>query len=107
MGSPRPFILVSASGMLTGGRILHHPGTCRRIRGPLLLFIGYQGEGTLGRHLADGGKEARIDRATWPVRCRVRSISACRPTPTRRSWMRGSGTSPRRRGMTVGHARCT
>ena len=75
MGSPRPFILVSASGMLTGGRILHHLKDLLPDPRATLLFIGYQGEGTLGRHLADGGTEARIDGATWPVRCRVRSIS--------------------------------
>jgi metallo-beta-lactamase family protein len=40
-----------------------------------LLFIGYQGEGTLGRHLADGGQTARIDGTEYPVRCRVRTIS--------------------------------
>jgi metallo-beta-lactamase family protein len=40
-----------------------------------LLFIGYQGQGTLGRHLQDGGKTARIDRQEIEVRCRIRSIS--------------------------------
>jgi metallo-beta-lactamase family protein len=75
VGSPRPFILVSASGMLTGGRILHHLKDLLPDPATTLLFIGYQGEGTLGRHLADGGKEARIDGKTWPVRCRVKTIS--------------------------------
>jgi metallo-beta-lactamase family protein len=75
VGSPRPFILVSASGMLTGGRILHHLKDLLPDPNTTLLFIGYQGEGTLGRHLADGGKEARIDGKTWPVRCRVKTIS--------------------------------
>ena len=75
VGSPRPFILVSASGMLTGGRILHHLKDLLPDPRTTLLFIGYQGDGTLGRHLADGGTEARIDGKTWPVRCRVRSIT--------------------------------
>jgi metallo-beta-lactamase family protein len=75
VGSPRPFILVSASGMLTGGRILHHLKDLLPDPATTLLFIGYQGVGTLGRHLADGGKEARIDGQTWPVRCRVKTIS--------------------------------
>jgi metallo-beta-lactamase family protein len=75
VGSPRPFILVSASGMLTGGRILHHLKDLLPDPATTLLFIGYQGEGTLGRHLAEGGKEARIDGQTWPVRCRVKTIS--------------------------------
>jgi metallo-beta-lactamase family protein len=75
VGSPRPFILVSASGMLTGGRILHHLKDLLPDPATTLLFIGYQGEGTLGRYLADGGKEAHIDGQTWPVRCRVQTIS--------------------------------
>jgi metallo-beta-lactamase family protein len=40
-----------------------------------LLFIGYQGEGTLGRHIQEGATSARIDGEEIPVRCRVRSIS--------------------------------
>jgi metallo-beta-lactamase family protein len=75
IGSPRPFILVAASGMLTGGRILHHLKDLLPDPRATLLFIGYQGEGTLGRYLQDGGTQARIDGATWPVHCRVRSIS--------------------------------
>ncbi|MEO7294904.1 MAG: MBL fold metallo-hydrolase [Candidatus Limnocylindria bacterium] len=71
----RPIMVVASSGMLTGGRIMHHlkdflpDPTCT------LLFIGYQGEGTLGRRLQDGGKTARIDGQEIDVRCRVRSIS--------------------------------
>jgi metallo-beta-lactamase family protein len=71
----RPIMVVASSGMLTGGRVMHHlkdflpDPTCT------LLFIGYQGEGTLGRHLQDGGTSARIDGEEYPVRCRVRSIS--------------------------------
>ena len=57
------------------GRILHHLKDLLPDPRTTLLFIGYQGEGTLGRHLAEGGKEAHIDGAAWPVRCRVRSIS--------------------------------
>lgn len=75
VASPRPFILVAASGMLTGGRILHHLKDLLPDPRTTLLFIGYQAEGTLGRHLQDGGTAARIDGASWPVRCRVRSIS--------------------------------
>ena len=72
---PRPMMLVASSGMLTGGRIMHHlkdflpDPTCT------LLFIGYQAEGTLGRHLQTGGKTARIDHQQFEVRCRVVSIS--------------------------------
>lgn len=72
---PRPIMVVAASGMLTGGRVMHHlkdflpDPTCT------LLFIGYQGQGTLGRKLQDGGRSARIDGEEIEVRCRVVSIS--------------------------------
>jgi metallo-beta-lactamase family protein len=72
---PRPLMLVASSGMLTGGRIMHHLKDFLPDPACTLLFIGYQGEGTLGRHLQGGGKTARIDGAEYPVRCRIRSIS--------------------------------
>jgi metallo-beta-lactamase family protein len=72
---PRPLMLVASSGMLTGGRIMHHLKDFLPDAACTLLFIGYQGEGTLGRHLQTGGTTARIDGVEYPVRCRVRSIS--------------------------------
>jgi metallo-beta-lactamase family protein len=72
---PRPLMLVASSGMLTGGRIMHHLKDFLPDPACTLLFIGYQGEGTLGRHLQTGGKTARIDGVEYPVRCRIRSIS--------------------------------
>ncbi|MEO5986195.1 MAG: MBL fold metallo-hydrolase [Candidatus Limnocylindria bacterium] len=71
----RPIMVVASSGMLTGGRIMHHLKDFLPDPKCTLLFIGYQGEGTLGRHLQDGGKTARIDHQEFEVRCRIRSIS--------------------------------
>ncbi len=71
----RPFMVVAASGMLTGGRIMHHLKDFLPDPASTLLFIGYQGEGTLGRHIQNGATSARIDGEEVPVRCRVRSIS--------------------------------
>ncbi len=68
-------MVVASSGMLTGGRIMHHLKDFLPDPACTLLFIGYQGEGTLGRHLQEGGKTARIDGQEFPVRCRVRSVS--------------------------------
>jgi metallo-beta-lactamase family protein len=61
--------------MLTGGRVLAH---LRRLIGDtkaMILFVGYQGEGTLGANLQAGLKTARIDGQEYTVRCAVRSIS--------------------------------
>ncbi len=71
----RPYVLVASNGMLTGGRVLNH---LRRLIGDtkaMILFVGYQGEGTLGAQLQEGAKTARIDGQEYQVRCAVRSIS--------------------------------
>jgi metallo-beta-lactamase family protein len=72
---PRPLMVVASSGMLTGGRIMHHLKDFLPDPACTLLFIGYQGEGTLGRHIQSGAKVARIDGVEYPIRCRVRVIS--------------------------------
>ena len=71
----RPFMVVASSGMLTGGRIMHHLKDFLPDPKSTLLFIGYQGEGTLGRHIQEGTRSVRIDGQEISVRCRVRSIS--------------------------------
>ncbi|HEX6128379.1 MAG TPA: MBL fold metallo-hydrolase [Candidatus Limnocylindria bacterium] len=71
----RPLMVVASSGMLTGGRIMHHLKDFLPDPACTLLFIGYQGQGTLGRHLQNGGKTARIDGQEIEVRCRIHSIS--------------------------------
>ena len=75
MDTARPFIIVAASGMLTGGRIMHHLRDLIGDPAATILFIGYQGEGTLGRHLQNGANEIRLDGRKHEVHCRVRTIS--------------------------------
>jgi metallo-beta-lactamase family protein len=72
--SPRPFMVVASSGMLTGGRILNHVSTFIDDPAATLLFVGYQGEGTLGSHLQRGVKRVTIDGELRDVRCRIRSL---------------------------------
>ncbi len=69
-----PGVIISASGMATGGRVLHH--LRRRLPDPanLVLVVGYQAEGTRGRQLVDGADEVRIMGAFVRVRARVASI---------------------------------
>lgn len=71
-----PMVIVSASGMLSGGRVLHH--LKRRLPDPAttLLFVGFQAQGTLGRRILEGAREARIHGEMIPVRADVRQIPA-------------------------------
>jgi Cft2 family RNA processing exonuclease len=73
--APRPYMIVASNGMLTGGRVLGHLRILIDDPKATLLFVGYQGEGTLGAHLQAGVKTVRLDGVERQVRCQVRSIS--------------------------------
>jgi metallo-beta-lactamase family protein len=70
----KPAIIISASGMCEGGRVLHH--LRRNIGDPkaTVLFVGYQAENTLGRKLLRGDKTARIYGEEYEVRARMEEI---------------------------------
>ena len=71
----RPYMIVASNGMLTGGRVLGHLRTLVGDPAATILFVGYQGEGTLGAHLQAGAKTIKLDGQVRQVRCRIRSIS--------------------------------
>jgi len=71
----RPYMIVASNGMLTGGRVVGHLRNLIDDPAATILFVGYQGEGTLGRHLQDGVKTVRLDGQLRDVRCRIASVS--------------------------------
>jgi metallo-beta-lactamase family protein len=71
----RPYMIVASNGMLTGGRVVGHLRNLIDDPDATILFVGYQGEGTLGAHLQAGAKEVRLDGQARQVRCKTRSIS--------------------------------
>jgi Cft2 family RNA processing exonuclease len=71
----RPYMIVSSNGMLTGGRSVAHLRNLIDDPAATILFVGYQGEGTLGRHLQDGAKTVKVDGQVRQVHCQIRSIS--------------------------------
>jgi metallo-beta-lactamase family protein len=70
----RSGVIISASGMCEGGRILHHLEVSLGRPEDLILIVGFQAEGTLGRRLVDGHESVRVFGEEHEVRCRVRYI---------------------------------
>jgi metallo-beta-lactamase family protein len=57
---PGPWMVLAGAGMCTGGRIVHHLQNHLPDPTTLLLMVGYQARGSVGRELADGAREVRI-----------------------------------------------
>ena len=67
----RPSIIISASGMASGGRVVHHLASLLPDARNAVLLTGYQAAGTRGRALADGAHEVKIMGRYVPVRAEV------------------------------------
>jgi metallo-beta-lactamase family protein len=73
--APRPYMIVASNGMLTGGRVIGHLHRLIGDPNATILFVGYQGIGTLGASLQAGATNVKIDGQLTAVRCQIRSIS--------------------------------
>lgn len=67
-------VIIAASGMMTGGRVIHHARRIVPDPKAILCFSGFQAEGTTGRRILDGEPEVKLYREWFPVRCEVRRI---------------------------------
>ncbi|MBN2290545.1 MAG: MBL fold metallo-hydrolase, partial [Candidatus Glassbacteria bacterium] len=90
-------IIISANGMVTGGRILHH--IIHRLPHPqnTILFIGYQAEGTRGRQVLDGAETVKIHGQKVPVKARIENISGFSGHPDSNeilAWLMGFNRAP-------------
>jgi metallo-beta-lactamase family protein len=74
--SSGPAIIVSSSGMATGGRVLHHLTHALPDERNTVLFVGFQAAGTRGRKLLEGDRFTRIHGTDVPVRARVESVDS-------------------------------
>ncbi|HEY6804654.1 MAG TPA: MBL fold metallo-hydrolase [Pyrinomonadaceae bacterium] len=98
-------IIISASGMMTGGRVLHH--ALRLVPEPetTVVFVGYQAAGTLGRRIQNGEPEVKVLGQWIPVRCRIEKIggfSAHADWAEVLRWLDGMQGAPRRTFLTHG-----
>lgn len=71
-----PMIILSASGMATGGRVLHHLRQVLPQTQSTVVFVGHQAAGTRGQLLIDGAKSIRIFGEFIDVQCSVRHIES-------------------------------
>ena len=97
-GLTGPRIIISASGMLTGGRVLHHALRVLPNENATVIFVGFQAAGTTGRRIQDGEREVRIMKQWIPVKChveRVEGFSAHADWQAILRWLSGLPQAPR------------
>jgi metallo-beta-lactamase family protein len=68
-------IIIAGSGMCTGGRIKHHLAANIQDAKNCIVFVGYQANGTLGRHILEGDKEVRILGNYYQVKASVLKLN--------------------------------
>ena len=91
-------IIISASGMATGGRVLHHIARLAPDRKNVILLAGFQAEGTRGRALEEGAKMLRIQGEDVPIAAEVinlRQFSAHAGQSELIRWLTGLPSPPR------------
>lgn len=94
-----PAVIIAASGMAENGRILHHLANHIGDHRSLVLFVGFQAEGTLGRRIQDGAKTVKIFGDATDVHAETETIggySAHADRTELRAWVRAAGAPIRR-----------
>lgn len=100
-----PMVIISASGMLTGGRILHHLQAYGSDPRNVVVLSGYQAAGTRGAALAGGAQQLRIFGQDIPIKAEVvmlDSLSAHADSNEIVEWMRAAPRAPRMTYITHG-----
>jgi metallo-beta-lactamase family protein len=96
-GIAYPAIIISASGMAEGGRILHHLEFKLPDHRTTVLFVGFQAAGTRGRALQEGARSIKIHGKQVPVRARIETLDGLSAHADRGEvlrWLRSSGRRP-------------
>jgi len=96
---PMPKVIISASGMATGGRVLHHLKVLAPDPKNTILFAGFQAGGTRGAAMTDGAERVKIHGAYVPVRAEVANLlmfSAHADADEIMAWLGNFEAAPRR-----------
>ena len=91
-------IIISASGMATGGRVLFHLKNYAGDSRNTILFAGYQAGGTRGAHMLEGAQEIKIHGEYHPIRAEVANLHMLSAHADRReimTWLTGFETPPK------------
>jgi metallo-beta-lactamase family protein len=103
--NPMPKVIISASGMATGGRVLHHLKAYAPDPKSTILFAGFQAGGTRGAAMLAGAESIKMHGAYVPVRAEVRNLdmlSAHADADEIMRWLRGFSKPPRMTFITHG-----
>ena len=91
-------IIISASGMMTGGRVMHHAIRMLPDENAAVVFVGFQAAGTTGRRIQDGERRVKIMKGWVDVNChveRVEGFSAHADWKAVLRWLEGLPAAPK------------
>jgi metallo-beta-lactamase family protein len=94
-----PVVIIAGSGMISGGRVLHHLKLRISDHRTTVLLAGYQAAGTRGRALQEGACQVRIHGRPIPVRAKIETLDGLSAHADREEifrWLRGFAKAPRR-----------
>ncbi|MGV3580992.1 MAG: MBL fold metallo-hydrolase RNA specificity domain-containing protein [Methylophilus sp.] len=100
-----PMIILSASGMASGGRVIHHLKAFAPNHNNTILFVGFQAAGTRGAAMLDGAESIKIHGEYIPVRAKVEyvsNLSAHADYSEIIDWLGGFETPPKKTFITHG-----
>ena len=104
-GSPFPSIIISASGMAEGGRILHHLVQYAPKEENTILFAGFQAGGTRGDRMLRGEREIKIHGHMIPIRARIENLDTLSSHADYEEilhWLKGFESAPKQVFITHG-----
>ncbi|MBT3193340.1 MAG: MBL fold metallo-hydrolase [Verrucomicrobia bacterium] len=103
-------IIIAGSGMCTGGRIKHHIANNIERPESVILFVGYQANGTLGRHILQGAETVRLFGERHEVLARIEKVNGMSAHADRSEllrWLKGLQSAPKKVFVIHGEERAT